>query len=158
MDLSKILTIAGKSGLFEVVSQSRNGLIVESLNDGKRQPVFATSRSSMLEDISLFTDEGDVPLKDVLWKIHQQTEGQPVDNPKKDPEKATRLFEEVLPDYDRDRGHFSDIRKVLTWYNILLEKNLITEPEEEKQNEGESAEEGESEETASGKKDSSGKK
>jgi len=158
MDLSKILTIAGKSGLFEVVSQSRNGLIVESLNDGKRQPVFATSRSSMLEDISLFTDEGDVPLKDVLWKIHQQTEGQPVDNPKKDPEKATRLFEEVLPDYDRDRVHFSDIRKVLTWYNILLEKNLITEPEEEKQNEGESAEEGESEETASGKKDSSGKK
>ena len=159
MDLSKILTIAGKSGLFEVVSQTRNGLIVESLTDGKRQPVFATSRSSMLEDISLFTDEGDVPLKDVLWKIFQATEGQPVENPKKEPEKATRLFEEVLPDYDRDRVHFSDIRKVFTWYNILLEKGLITQPEEEKEKkEDEPAKEDHSAEKNPGKEGTSGKK
>ncbi|MFP4064992.1 MAG: DUF5606 domain-containing protein [Bacteroidales bacterium] len=158
MDLSKILTIAGKSGLFQVVSQTRNGLIVESLTDGKRQPVFATSRSSILEDISLFTDEGDVPLKDVLWKIHQQTEGQPVDNPKKDPGKATRLFEEVLPDYDRERVHFSDIRKVFGWYNILLEKGLITQPEEEKEEDEKSAEDQKSGEKTSGKEDSPDKK
>ena len=159
MDLSKILTIAGKSGLFEVVSQTRNGLIVESLTDGKRQPVFATSRSSMLEDISIFTDEGDVPLKDVLWKIFQTTEGQPVENPKKEPEKATRLFEEVLPDYDRDRVHFSDIRKVFTWYNILLEKGLITQPEEEKEKkEDEPAKEDHSAEKNPGKEGTSGKK
>lgn len=159
MDLSEILTIAGKSGLFQVVSQTRNGLIVESLTDGKRQPVFATSRSSILEDISLFTDEGDVPLKDVLWKIHQQTEGQPVDNPKKDPGKATRLFEEVLPDYDRERVHFSDIRKVLSWYNILLEKGLITQPgEEEKEKDEKSAEEKISGEETSGEEDSPGRK
>ncbi len=159
MDLSKILTIAGKSGLFEVVSQTKNGLIVESLTDGKRQPVFATSRSSMLEDISIFTDEGDVPLKDVLWKIFQTTEGQPVENPKKEPEKATRLFEEVLPDYDRDRVHFSDIRKVFTWYNILLEKGLITQPEEEKEKkEDEPAKEDHSAEKNPGKEGTSGKK
>ncbi len=120
MDLSKILTIAGKSGLYKVVSQTSNGVIVESLSDGKKMPVFASHRSSSLEDISLFTLSEDKPLKEVLWEIYKKEDGKPAIDPKSDPDKLKSYFEEVLPDYDKDRVYTSDKKKVLTWYHILL--------------------------------------
>lgn len=132
MDLSKILTVSGKSGLFKVVSQTKSGLVVESLNDGKKIPVFLSDRSSALEDISIFTLTEDIPLKDVLLKIFDKEEGKPCIDAKEDPAKLKAYFETILPDYDRERVYISDIKKVFAWYNLLLEKEMITpeEPEE----------------------------
>lgn len=130
MDLSEIITISGKKGLFKLVTKTRTGMVVESFEDGRRLPVFVTDRSSTLEDISIFTQDKEVPLKDVLWKIHEKTGGKPGPDPKSPPGTLREIFEEILPDYDQDRVYPSDIKKVFTWYNILLEKKLITKPEE----------------------------
>lgn len=136
MDLSKIMAISGKSGLFKIVSQTRGGLIVESLSDGKKMPVFATHRSSVLEDISMFTYTEDVPLKNVLWSIHQKEEGKNASlDLKADANQLHDYFESVLPDFDRERVYPSDIKKVLQWYNQLIEHDLISEPVEEEQEE-----------------------
>lgn len=142
MDLSNILTITGKNGLFKVVTQSKNSIIVESLTDGKKLPVFATDRSSNLEDISIFTREEDLPLKEVLLKIHEKEDGKPSIDPKSDPAELAAHFESILPDYDKDRVYHSDIKKVFTWYGILLEKGLITKPSDEEK-EKETASQGE---------------
>jgi hypothetical protein len=132
MDLTKIMAISGKSGLFKIVSQSRGSIIVESLTDGKKIPVFATHRSSVLEDISMFTYTEDIPLKKVLWSIYQKEEGKEVSiDIKADGSTLKSYFESVLPDFDQERVYPSDIKKVLTWYNQLLAHNLISEPVEE---------------------------
>jgi hypothetical protein len=136
MDLSKILAISGKSGLFKIVSQTKGGLIVESLTDGKKIPVFASHRSSVLEDISMFTYGEDVPLKNVLWSIFQKEEGKQASiDPKADGNQLRDYFESVLQDHDKERVYTSDIKKLIGWYNQLLEHNLITEPLEEKADE-----------------------
>ncbi len=142
MDLSKIMSISGKSGLFKIVSQSRGSIIVESLADGKKMPVFATHRSSVLEDISMFTNTEDVPLKEVLWSIYQKEGGKALSiDLKADGEQLKEYFETILPDYDQERVYASDIRKLFAWYNLLLEHDLISEP---------IAEENEEEKTAPG--------
>lgn len=135
MDLSKILTISGKSGLFKVVSQSKGGLIVESLTDGKRIPVFLSDRSSALGDISIFSLTEDIPLKQVLLKIFEKEAGKPCIDPKEEASKLIAYFETILPDFDRQRVYISDIKKVYAWYNILLEKQMIS-PEEVSEPEG----------------------
>jgi hypothetical protein len=135
MDLSDILTISGKGGLYKVVTQTKNGLLVESLTDGKKIPVFLSDRSSALGDISIFTLTEDLPLKDVLLKIFEKEEGKPCIDPKEDPAKLKAYFESILPDYDQERVYISDIKKVFTWYNLLLEKDLI-KPDEPEAEEG----------------------
>lgn len=131
MDLSKIITIAGKSGLYKIIADTRNGFVVESLTDGRKIPVFATEKSSILEDINIYTVEGEMPLKDIFWKIYETEEGQEVTFTKKDQGAALKKFEEVLPEYDKERVYFSDIKKVFSWYNLLLEKDMISKPEPE---------------------------
>ncbi len=150
MDLSKIMTIAGKSGLFKVLSETRQGMLVESLTDGNKTHVFASDRSSLLEDISLFTTEGDKPLKEVLWIIYEHEGGKALPDPKLDAGATRAKFEALLPDYDKNRVYFSDMKKVFTWYNILLEKGLITKPEEK--------DEAGDDETPAGKAGETGKK
>jgi len=145
MDLSKIMSISGKSGLFKIISQARGGIIVESLSDGKKMPVFASHRSSVLEDISMFTYTEDIPLKNVLWNIFQKEDGKEVSiDLKADGSALYDYFESVLPEFDKDRVYPSDIKKVLAWYNQLLQHDLISEPkeEEEAENEKEEAAEG----------------
>ena len=145
MDLSKIMAISGKSGLFKIISQARGGIIVESLSDGKKMPVFASHRSSVLEDISMFTYTEDIPLKNVLWNIFQKEDGKEVSiDLKADGSALYDYFESVLPEFDKDRVYPSDIKKVLAWYNQLLQHDLISEPkeEEEAENEKEEAAEG----------------
>ena len=137
MDLSKILAISGKPGLYKVVSQSKTGLIVESLIDGKRIPLFASHQSSALEDISMFTYGEDVPLKEVFWRIHEKENGKPSIDPKSPADKLKEYFETILPDYDKERVYPSDIKKLLNWYNLLLDKGLITQPEAEEGSEEE---------------------
>ena len=133
MDLSNILTISGKSGLYKVISQTKSGLVAESLTDGKKIPVFLSDRSSALEDISIFTQTEDVPLKEVLLKIFEKEDGKPCIDPKEDPAKLKDYFESILPDYDQERVYISDIKKVFAWYNLLLSKDMIKPEEPEKE-------------------------
>ena len=130
MDLSSIVSISGKPGLFNVLGQMKNGIIVESLLDGKRFPAYASHKISTLEDISIYTEEEDIPLKDVFRKIRDKESGAASAVTLSDNGALKSYFEEVLPDYDRDRVYVSDIKKVIKWYNLLAEKSLLEETEE----------------------------
>ena len=126
MDLSKILSISGKPGLYLMVGEAKNNLIVESLIDGKKTPSFAHDRVSTLKEISVYTDTEDVPLEKVFKGIFDYTNGKPVENPKKSSgDTLKKTFAEILPDYDRDAVYVSDIKKIFTWFNLLLEKELL---------------------------------
>jgi len=125
MDLSKILSIAGKPGLFKMVSQSKSGLIVESLVDGRRIPAFSHERISSLEEISIFTEVDDIPLKDVFQKLFEKENGKKTISHKSSAKDLKALMESVLPDYDKERVYVSDIKKLVNWYNLLVDKNLI---------------------------------
>lgn len=126
MDLSKILSISGKPGLYLLVSQTKTGALVESLLDGKRQPAFSNERISSLEDISIFTLEEDIPLKKVFELIYSKEKGGECISHKSDNNKIVQYMEEILPDFDRDRVYVSDMKKLFSWYNILNAKGLIT--------------------------------
>ncbi len=142
MDLSKILSIAGKPGLFEMVSQSKSGLIVESLTDGRRIPAFSHERISSLEEISLFTDVDDVPLREVFQILFKREEGKKTISHKSSANELKELMEEILPNYDKERVYVSDIKKLINWYNLLVEKGFIDmeEPKESEQNTNDSEE------------------
>ena len=127
-----ILSIAGKPGLYKLVSRGKMNLIVEALDEThKRMPAFATDRVTSLADIAMYTDAEDVPLMTILASLRDKEEGKEVSfNIKKASSKELRdYFAQVLPDFDRDRVHDSDIKKLLTWYNILV-RNGITDFEE----------------------------
>ncbi|MCM1111569.1 MAG: DUF5606 domain-containing protein [Clostridium sp.] len=118
---NKIISISGRPGLYRLVSQGRNMLIVESLADGRRFPAYARDRVISLADVSMFTNDGDVPLGDVLTAAFEKTEGQPVDFKSLEKEGKLRdFFGEILPDFDRDRVRDTDIRKLFQWYNQLI--------------------------------------
>lgn len=132
MDLSKILSISGKPGLFVMVGEAKNNLIVESLIDGKKSPSFAHDRVSTLKEISVYTETEDIAMEKVLKGIYEFTEGKPLDDPKKSSgEVLKKIFAKVLPDYDRDAVYVSDIKKIFTWYNLLLEKEMLDFTEKE---------------------------
>jgi hypothetical protein len=135
MDLKEILAISGKSGLFKVISQTKNGLIVESLLDKKRLPVYASDKISNLEEISIYTTEKEVPLKEVFKSIFDKESGGKTIDHKTDDAKLKKYFIEVLPDYDQDRVYVSDMKKVFNWYNILHENSLMIFSEEEEKKE-----------------------
>jgi hypothetical protein len=131
MELSKILAISGKPGLYKMLSQTKSGFIVESLIDGKRFPVFAHERVSSLEEISIFTTgEEDLPLKEVFRKIAGKLEGKPAPEKGANNEAVKKFFLETVPEYDPDRVYVSDMKKTLAWYNILTEKGLLELGEE----------------------------
>lgn len=119
MEFKDVLAISGMPGLYKYVARSNNGIIVESLNDGKRMNATATSRVSALSEISMYTEGEDVPLATVMTSMHNHYDGQQALSHKESPEKLKAVFAEVLPDYDRERVHVSDIKKVFAWYNIL---------------------------------------
>ncbi|EFZ36796.1 hypothetical protein HMPREF0663_11709 [Hoylesella oralis ATCC 33269] len=127
--METILSIAGKPGLYRLVSRGKMNLIVESLDEArKRMPAFATDRVTSLGDIAIYTDADDVPLWQVLKKLgEKELSKEATFNYKKASSKELRkYFAEVLPDFDQDRVHDSDIKKLLQWYNILV-KNGITD-------------------------------
>lgn len=135
MDLSKIISVAGKQGLFRIVAQGRQALIVESLIDGKRMPVHASVRVSSLEEISMFTTGDDVPLSQVLKKLHEVEKGKASLDPKEDTDKLFEKLAETLPEHDRERIYPSDVRKLFSWYDQLLKNGEFEEKEEEKKKE-----------------------
>lgn len=130
--LKGILSIAGKPGLFRLVSQGKNTIIVESLSTGKRQPVQIRDRVISLVDVSMYTNADDVALADVLTSLKDVAEAKPVDHKAMTDDQVREYFATVLPDFDRDRVHTSDIRKLLTWYNLLIAAGITdySEPAE----------------------------
>jgi len=126
MSLDKILAISGKPGLFEIVTQTRTGAVVQSLIDRKRITVGAHSNISILSEIAIYTLAEEVPLRDVLKKVKDKEEGQPTSVSHKDSKDALEeYFFNVLPNYDEDRVYPSDIKKVIQWYNLLQKNDLL---------------------------------
>ena len=137
--LQTILSIAGKPGLYKLVSRGKMNLIVESLDEShKRQPAFGTDRVTSLADIAMFTDSDDVPLGEVLAKLRDKEEGKvaSLNWRKVSAKELQNYFAEVLPDFDRDRVHTSDIKKLLQWYEILVKAGITNFEEDMKPTEG----------------------
>ena len=140
--LKEILSIGGKPGLFKLVSQGKNMLIVESLVDGKRVPAYSRDKVVSLGDITIFIETGDAPLSEVLENILAKENGKEASIDSKSENDVLRNYMgEVLPEFDRDRVYPSDIRKIISWYNLLI-KNGITNfsKEEEKKEEAKTEE------------------
>lgn len=126
MNLKEIITVSGKSGLYKMVSRGNNNVIVESLLDKSRMPVFASMQASSLNDICMFTDSEDIPLEQVLKNIYEVEQGaKTIDAKKASSDELKKKMAAVLPEYDRERVHVSDMKKLFTWYNILQENNLL---------------------------------
>ena len=121
MELREIMATSGQPGLYKYIAQSRNGVIVESLIDGKRMNASSTSRVSTLTEISMFTEGEDIALAEVFTKMYAATGGKTALSAKESPEKLKAFFAEVIPDYDRERVHVSDIKKAVSWFNLLVE-------------------------------------
>ena len=129
-----ILAIAGKPGLYKLVSRGKNSLIVEALDAShKRMPAFGSDRITSLTDIAMFTDSDDVPLMDVLESLKTLEEGKKssVDYKKASGDELREYFAKVLPNFDRERVHVSDIKKLIQWYNILVENGITDFKEDE---------------------------
>lgn len=124
MEFNKIIAVTGKPGLFKVVSQSKTAIIVESLIDKKRVAINATQNVSLLENIAIYTYEEDLPLLEVFKNIYTKTEGKSALSHKESGNKLKSFFSEVLPNYDDERVYTSNIKKVIQWYNILIEVGM----------------------------------
>ena len=132
--LKNILSITGKSGLFKLVSRGNNMLIVESLLDGKRMPTYARDKIVSLADVSIFTTGDDIALWEVLEKVkkHENSKASTLDLKNADKQTLFDYMSAVLPEWDQDRVYPSDIRKLVQWYNILINANITEfEPKEE---------------------------
>ena len=118
-DLTKILSVRGQRGLYQYIAQSRSGAIAESLRDGKRTNFAATSGITTLADISIYTVEGEVKLKEVFLKLQSVLGEADAPSSKASADELKALFEKALPDYDADRFYVSHMKKVVDWYNEL---------------------------------------
>ena len=125
MDLSKILSISGKPGLYKTLAQTKNGIIVESLTDGKKLTAFSHEKMSSMEEISIYTTDEDRPLKEVLKSIFEKQEGKKILSHKSSAAELKTFFKEMVPDYDDENVYISDIKKVVNWYNTLVEHDLL---------------------------------
>lgn len=131
--LKTILSISGRPGLFRLVNRGKGMLIVEDIATGKRTPAYARDKVISLGDISIYTDEGDTPLGLVLDTVKEKNEGKDVDIKAlgKD-ENIREYFAEILPEYDRERVYTTDIKKLLSWYNLLVSAGITDfKPEEQ---------------------------
>ena len=124
MTLDKIIAISGKPGLFFIQHQSKGGLIVEALADGKKLAVNSNNNISLLSEIAIFTYAEDKPLSEVFQAISDKENGEKTINHKESSKVLLDYFEEVLPDFDQERVYASNIKKVIQWYNILVEKGV----------------------------------
>ena len=124
MEFNKIIAVTGKPGLFQTVSQTKNGVIVASLVDGKRFPIITSQNVSLLENIAIYTLEEEVPLLTVFKTMFEKQEGKETISHKESSAKLTAYFSEILPDYDAERVYVSNIKKVVQWYNMLVNAGL----------------------------------
>lgn len=131
--LKDMLSISGKPGLFKLISKGKNLFIAESLIDQKRIPVYSRDKVVSLGDITMYTNDDNVSLSRILQSIKQKENGNPISfSPSITPDELRTYFSQVLPDFDRERVYPSDIKKVMNWYNLLINSG-ITEFEEEEE-------------------------
>lgn len=136
--LQTILSVSGKPGLYRLLSQGKNTLIVESLQTKQRLPILPKDKVVSLGDISMFTIEEDVPLSEVLTRVQEHQAGMPfAEELLKDGDALREIFGEILPSYDRERVYTSDIKKLFSWYNILLAAGITSYRDEEEATEAE---------------------
>lgn len=145
VELEKIVSVSGKPGIYMLISGGKQATIVESLVDGKRMPVYPTQKVSTLSDISMFTLEDDMPLRDILLSAKEVFKGGQAPDHKSDSKVIRDAMKKIVPNYDADRVYDSDIKKLLQWYNILQSKDMLdfhstAELEEEMKKENEKAE------------------
>lgn len=124
MEFTDILAVANQPGLFKYVAQSARGVIVESLIDGRRMNASSASKVSALAEISMYTESDDVPLAEIFTNIYKYSEGKEAISHKEDSAKIRDYFAAILPEYDRDRVHISDMKKCFAWYNILVKAGM----------------------------------
>ena len=124
MELKDILAISGQPGLFKYIAQGSNGIIVESLLDGRRTNAAGSSKVSALAEIAIFTDDEEIPLWRVFESLYKNTGGRESISPKATPDQMKAKMAEIVPDYDRDRVHVSDMKKLFSWYNILVNAGM----------------------------------
>ena len=123
--LKTVLSISGRPGLYKLVSQGKNMLIVEAIGNGKRLPAYAHDKIISLGDIAIYTLEEDIPLAEVFDSIKEKNEGKTVDvKAMKNDKEIREYFATVLPDFDDERVYTNDIKKVFSWYNILVEAGM----------------------------------
>ena len=135
----RILTISGKPGLYRLLSSGRNMFIVEVVDaTKKRMPVHNSDKVVMLDDIAIYTDTEEVPLRDVFAKIYEKENGVlPLDLKMATPEEMVEYFESVMPDYDRERVYLTHIKKMFQWYNILVQNGVVDFVAEEEETKAE---------------------
>ena len=131
IDLTGIIAISGQPGLYKVVAQSKNGIIVEGLADKKRTSISSTAKVSSLEDISMFTTGEDKPVAEIMKSIFDKEKGGACVDSKADDKTIVSYFSSVLPDYDKDRVYTSNMRKLFNWYNALQTSGNLKERETE---------------------------
>ena len=124
MEFNKIIAVTGKPGLFQVISQSKNAIIVQGINDTKTVAINATQNVSLLENIAIYTYEEDLPLLEVFKAMSEKTNGEKAISHKESGNKLSSFFAEVLPNYDDERVYTSNIKKVIQWFNILIDAGI----------------------------------
>lgn len=135
MNLTGIVSVTGKPGLYKVIGQNKSGFILETLDAAKNKLLInPNTRIAALKEITIFGDNDDIRLQDVLEKMKEQVETLPVPGPKADNKTLKEYFEKIAPDHDRDRVYVSDIKKIVSWYAILSGLPLFEEEEEQGQN------------------------
>lgn len=139
MKLQDILAISGHPGLYKFIAQSKTGVIVEALSDGKRINAPSSAKVSSMAEIAIYTESDDMPLSKVFESMYAHLEGKQAISHKSESNELKSFFESVLSDYDKDRVRISDIKKVVSWYNTLVEVGMtdFSIEEEESEQEGE---------------------
>lgn len=134
--LKTILSVTGKPGLYKLVSSGKNLVIVESLTDKRRIPIHARDKVVSLGDIAMYTDEGEVPLQEVLISIKEKEKGNTASiQPNAKPEELRKYLGEILPSFDKERIYNADIKKLVSWYNLLIVSNIDFEAKQEEESE-----------------------
>jgi len=132
MNLEGIINVAGKPGLYKVVSQAKNTVIVESLTDKKRSPLYSNNQANTLEEIGIYTYDDTKPLSEIFDNIAKKEDFKQAISHKSSTNELNTYFREILTDYDEERVYISDIKKVIQWYNALQKSGLIELPKEKK--------------------------
>lgn len=135
IDLTGIISITGQPGLYKIVAQSKNGIIVEGLADKKRTNVYSSTRVSTLADISMYTTGDDRPIDEIMTAIFKKEKGGPAVDTKADDKEIEKYFAGVVPDYDKERVYASNMRKLISWYNILQSTGNLKEKDEKENGE-----------------------
>jgi hypothetical protein len=137
IDLTGIISISGQPGLYKIIAQSKNGIIVEGLSDKKRLNVYASTKVSTLADIGMYTTGDDKPIEEIMTAVFEKEKGGAAIDAKADDKQVEKYFSEILPDYDKERVYVSNMRKLFSWYNILQSTGNLKEKEENKESDEE---------------------